>query len=127
MKGYKIDVLGCQVLLKDSFLRAASRMDSPEYKEMMVLRRELPDYEFKREEPTKKKTTNKYKNLNYANMRGYIQKACQDTQKAAELVQTLDKVITLSKVQTNPYKYVRDWFEKQFPNYKSSSSEYNLV
>lgn len=33
----------------------------------------------------------------------------------------LDRVITESKVSKSPYKYVRDWFEKQFPDYKKAT------
>lgn len=124
-KGYKIDVLNNKVLLTGSFLRAAGRLGTPEYKTMMDLRRELPEYKFEEETTTRKKTTNKNKNLTYQNMRGHIQAVYGDTQKGKEALETLDKVVALSKIQSNPYKYVRDWFVNEFPNYNSAASLYN--
>ena len=124
-KSYSIDHINQKVFLKASFIRAAGRMGSNEYNELRDLRRDLPGYEFKPEETNRKKTTNKDKNLTYANMRSHIEVACTDAGKAAELLKTLDKVINLGKIHANPYKYVRDWFVNQFPNYNSTASLYN--
>ena len=63
IKGYKIDVLNNKVYLTASFLRAASHLGTPEYNELLALRRELPDYEFQKADTNRKKTTNKNKNL----------------------------------------------------------------
>ena len=124
-KSYHIDHINQKVFLKASFIRAAGRMGSREYNELLALRRELPDYEFKPEETNRKKTTSKNKNLTYGNMRSYIEAAYADAGTAPELLKTLDKVISLSKIHTNPYKYVRDWFMNQCPNYNSTASLYN--
>ena len=124
-KSYSIDHINQKVFLKASFIRAAGRMGSTEYNELLALRRDLPGYEFKPEEANRKKTTSKNKNLTYDNMRSHIEAACADAGKAAELLKTLEKVISLSKIHTNPYKYVRDWFVNQCPNYNSTASLYN--
>ena len=63
---------------------------------------------------TKPRKTNR---LTYANMRTYI-----SVQKNGEAyLRVLDRVIIESKVSKSPYKYVRDWFEKQFPDYKTAT------
>lgn len=125
-KSHNIDHLNQKVYLTASFLRAASRLGTPEYNELLVLRRELPDYEFKKAESNRKKTTNKNKNLTYVKMRGHIRAVYGETQKAAEMLKMMDRVEALSRIQANPYKYVHDWFIKEFPNYNSAATEYNF-
>ena len=126
IKGYKIDVLNNKVYLTASFLRAASRLGTPEYNELLALRCELPDYEFKKAEANRKKTTNKNKNLTYANMWEHIKAVYRETQKADEMLKKMERVEALSRIQANPYKYVHDWFVNEFPNYNSAATEYNF-
>ena len=52
-KKYDIDFLNNTVTLTASFLRKASVIGSAEYQEMLQLRRELPDYEFRKAEAPK--------------------------------------------------------------------------
>lgn len=126
MKGYKIDVLNNKVFLTASFLRAASRLGTPEYNELLALRRELPDFEFQKAETNRKKTTNRNKNLTYSNMRNHIRAVYGDTQKTEDTLKRMEQVEALSRIQANPYKYVHDWFVREFPNYNSAVSEYNF-
>ena len=92
IKGYKIDVLNNKVYLTASFLRAASRLGTPEYNELLALRRELPDYGFQKAETDRKKTTNKNKNLTYAKMRDHIKAVYGETQKADEMLKIVTTV-----------------------------------
>ena len=73
-----------------------------------------------------KKTTNKNKNLTYANMRDHIKAVYGETQKADEMLKMMERVEALSRIQANPYKYVHDWFVNEFPNYNSAATEYNF-
>lgn len=125
-KSHNIDHINQKVYLTASFLRAASRLGTSEYNELLALRRELPDYEFKKVEANRKKTTNKNKNLTYANMREHIKAVYRETQKADEMLKKMERVDALSRIQANPYKYVHDWFVNEFPNYNSAATEYNL-
>ena len=126
IKGYKIDVLNNKVYLTASFLRAASRLGTPEYNELLALRRELPDYGFQKAETDRKKTTNKNKNLTYAKMRDHIKAVYGETQKADEMLKMMERVEALSRIQANPYKYVHDWFVNEFPNYTSAATQHNF-
>lgn len=125
-KSHNIDHINQKVYLTASFLRAASRLGTPEYNELLALRRGLPGYEFKKVEANRKKTTNKNKNLTYANMREHIKAVYGETPKAAEMLKTMERVEALSRIQANPYKYVHDWFVNEFPNYNSAATEYNF-
>ena len=125
-KSHNIDHINQKVYLTASFLRAASRLGTPEYNELLALRSELPDYEFKKAEVNRKKTTNKNKNLTYANMREHTKAVYGETKKADEMLKKMERVEALSRIQANPYKYVHDWFVNEFPNYNSAATQYNF-
>ena len=124
-KSHSIDHINQKVYLTASFLRAASRLGTPEYNELLALRRELPDYEFKKAEVNRKKTTNKNKNLTYANMREHIKAVYGETKKADEMLKMMERVEVLSRIQANPYKYVHDWFIRKFPGCISATTSDN--
>lgn len=117
MKNYEISFEKCTVTLSASFLRKASTLGSKEYNEMLQLRRDLPGFQFQKAE-TEKKTASKYKNLTYKHMREYIAASIADEVESRKMLDQMKKVESLSKVQANPYKYVHDWFIKQFPECK---------
>lgn len=117
MKNYEISFEDCTITLSAAFLRKASTLGTKEYHEMLQLRRELPDFQFQKAE-IEKKAASKYKNLTYKHMREYIAASFADEDKAKAMLDQMKKVEALSKVQANPYKYVHDWFIKQFPECK---------
>ena len=117
MKKYDIDFVNETVALTAAFLRKASTLGTPEYKEMIELRRSLPGFQFVKAEAAKK-TANKNKNLTYKHMREYITNSAESKEAADALLAEMKKVEGLSKIQSNPYKYVQAWFLKQFPECK---------
>lgn len=84
---------------------------------MLQLRRDLPGFQFQKAE-VEKKAASQYKNLTYKHMREYIAASSANEAEAKATLDQMKKVETLSKVQANPYKYVHDWFIKQFPECK---------
>ena len=58
------------------------------------------------------------KRLTYENMAKHI----MAYNNADELLARFETVKAASVVVKSPYKYVRDWFEAQFPNYNTPSS-----
>ncbi|MBR3796880.1 MAG: hypothetical protein IKK34_12765 [Clostridia bacterium] len=117
MKNYEISFENCTVTLSASFLRKASTLGTKEYHEMLQLRRDLPGFQFQKAE-VEKKAASKYKNLTYKHMREYIAASFTKEAEAKAMLDQMEKVEALSKVQANPYKYVHDWFIKQFPECK---------
>ena len=124
-KKYDIDFLNNTVTLTSSFLRKASVIGSAEYQEMLQLRRELPDYEFRKAETTKQKKTNKNKNLTYPHMRDFIRATASSQDEAQMILDEMKRVEALSKIQANPYKYVHDWFIRKFPGCISATTSDN--
>ena len=109
-KGYEIDFVNEQIIVSKAFLKAASTLGTPEYKEMLTLRSENPGFPFVQREITKQEGKKSYRNLTYANMREYI--VTREGEKS-ETVAEFDRVMALSKVQAGPYAYVKTWFLKK--------------
>ena len=118
---HKVDFLTNTVYFTASFLKKASVLGSPEYKEMRQLREELAGFEFKQMDAPKSKTANKNKNLTYAKMAAHIKAVEGDN--AVAVLKEMDKVKGLSEVQNNPYLYVRNWFLKKYPNVRPADNE----
>ena len=110
-KGYEIDFVNEQIVVSKVFLKAASTLGTPEYRELQELRQENPGFPFVQREITKKEGKKAYRNLNYKNMREYI--IAREGEKSAVLDE-FDMVRALSKVQAGPYAYVKAWFLNRY-------------
>ena len=104
---YEVDFINSKIILTKKFYKAASILNSPEYKTMLQLRAENPGFEIAIKEIKKKEGKKSYRNLTYANMREYI--ITREGEKS-ETVAEFDRVLALSKVQAGPYAYVKTWF-----------------
>ena len=104
---YEVDFINSKIILTKKFYKAASILNSPEYKTMLQLRAENPGFEIAIKEIKKKEGKKAYRNLTYANMREYI--ITREGEKS-ETVAEFDRVMALSKIQAGPYAYVKTWF-----------------
>ena len=102
------------VLVTKEFAKNARIFGTPEYKLWRAIRQDCPAAEMVTK--TIKKNPNKQtstKNMTYERMAIYI----REQDEAATLMVEFKKQISLSKVQTNPYRYVLAWFLKEFSGY----------
>ena len=106
--GYNFDALNNTLTISASFARKASRVGSLEYNVILKLRRDFPNLTIQQEEKKEGK-----KSITYAQMEAFI--ALHRDGNA--LKTQFDKVRKLSRVQPMPYKYVKTWFENNFPYY----------
>ena len=105
--GYEIDFVNKKIVVSKAFLKAAGVFGTAQYTQILTLRREHPDFELVKREISRKKDKQTYRNLSYENMRGYIiEKEGKDNPVLTEF----DKVLALSKIQSGPYAYVKNWF-----------------
>ena len=81
---------------------------------MQQIRADFPGLAIIRKTRRAPKKARPTKNLTYANMEKYM----SVFQNADELLAQFKVVKTCSLEQPSPYKFVRDWFETQFPKYK---------
>ena len=107
MMNYNYDVLNNTLTVSEKFLKNAGRYNSPEYNVVKKLRADYPTMQIVVEK--KQKSVNK--NLTFKQMVGFIQEVDENK------LPLFEKVRKISKVQPSPYKYVKTWFENQFPNY----------
>ena len=102
------------VLVTKMFAKNARIFGTAEYKLWKEIRIDCPNAEMVTK--TIKKNPNKRvdtKNMTYENMALFI----REQENAATLMIEFKKQISLSKVQTNPYRFVLAWFLKEFSGY----------
>lgn len=100
--------------LSESFAKKASHPNTPEYRMLHQYRTDCPGLVILKKE---KNTKNKHKpdKLTFSNME-YLISLCENSE---ERMQMYQKVRALSKIQANPYQYVKRWFEDNYANWKS--------
>lgn len=111
---YKIDFVNNTFTMTKAFEEALNNPASEEYKLFQQLRVDFPGLTIIRKTRRAPKKARPTKNLTYANMEKYM----SVFKNANELLARFEVVKTCSLEQPSPYKFVRDWFENQFKNYK---------
>jgi len=103
-----------EVQVTKEFAKNARIFGTPEYKLWKEIRMDCPDAKMVlksiKKNPDKKNST---RNLTYENMAIFI----REQENAKVLMVEFQKQIALSKVQTNPYRFVLAWFKKTFTDY----------
>lgn len=115
LKGYKIDFVKNTLTLNYKFANAAfNDYGSPEYRRMKDILADFPQLKVIVEAGRKITTTRETKRLTYKNMETYM----EQFDNSDELLNMFFKVKKMSKPLASPYKYVCDWFEAQFPDFR---------
>jgi len=113
-KGYKIDFVNMTVIMNYKFAAAANQYGTDEYDTLVNIKEDYPNIKVVVKSGRNCKKANASKNMTYKNMERYIK--VQDN--AKDYLKLLEKTIEESKTQKSPYGFVREWFVKQFPEYK---------
>lgn len=113
IRGYSIDFANKTITMNFKFQKAAQNFGSPEYKRLKALIADFPEFTVVVSAGKKITTTRPTKRLTYENMEKYI----GTYENADELLEQFENVKEKSAPIASPYKYVRDWFVAQFPNY----------
>lgn len=114
IKGYEIDFTTNTLYMNYKFANAAKDVFSKEYEIYQKICNDFQNIKVIVRAGRKTKACNANKRLTYANMESYIK--VQDN--ADELMAAFVIAKEESKNKPSPYAFVRDWFVKQFPNYK---------
>ena len=120
MKNCNINYITNTIELTKKFAKAAGVLNSPEYNELLAIRRDYPTFSIVVREIKKKAGKKTYKNLTFVKMRELI---VEWEGEDSDAVKQYDKVVAISSVQTGPYAYVKTWFIK---NYKDKLEEYTV-
>lgn len=116
VKGYKLDFATNTLTINYKFNKALSDYGSPEYNRYHAILTDFPNLTVVVKAGREITTTRPTKRLTYDNMETYI----RSFENANALLDRFAVVQRRSKAVTSPYKFVRDWFQAQFPDYKES-------
>lgn len=116
---YEISHIDSTIYMTKKFYKAACHLNTPEYKELMVARRDNPTYKMEVREIKKATNKNTYLNLTIKNMEIFIENAEDDPRPVNERLAEFARVKAISKSQPSPYVYVKTWFLKVY------GAEYN--
>ncbi|MGE9970143.1 hypothetical protein [Candidatus Pseudoscillospira sp. SGI.172] len=111
---YKVDFVNNTLTMTKAFEDAASNPTSQEYKLLQQIRADFPGLTIIRKTRRAPKKARPTKNLTYKHMEQYM----SVFQNADKLLAQFEVVKECSKQQPSPYKFVRDWFEIQFPKHR---------
>ena len=114
MKQYRYNCLTNTLTLSRAFVRQAENTESEEYKFVKRMRDEIPGLVVVRQ-PKQVHRRSPRENLSVKAMKDYIRCMRDSETRLAEL----DSVVSASKLQEHPLRYIRDWFMKNYPSYDS--------
>lgn len=117
VKGYKLDFATNTLTINYKFNKALSDYGSPEYNRYHAILTDFPNLTVVVKAGREITTTRPTKRLTYDNMETYI----RSFENANALLDRFAVVQRRSKTVASPYKFVRDWFQAQFPDYKDST------
>ena len=104
-------------IVTKAFMKNADIFGTDEYIAVQKFYEVHPNATIKTKSIKKKPDKKTNKNLTYENMRLYIRTVAGDG--TEKLLEEMDKIQSISKIQNRPYKYVSDWFKATFPDYTS--------
>ena len=111
MKNYEFDAGNKVFRMTESFARKASQVGTEEYRVLLKVQHDYPDVKVVK--TVRQKGGRK---LNYDMMLNYI-----SLQENAEVMEKeFKRQQLLARVQPMPYKYVKKWFDDNFPEYYDS-------
>ena len=122
IENYTFNQFDKTITLTKKFYEAASRLNTPEYKELMAIRRDNPSYKMEVREIAKAKNKKTYRNLTCENMKLFIEKSMESTRPLDERLAEYETVKALSKSQASPYAYIKAWF---LTTYGEEYNKYN--
>ena len=110
---YNYDAITNTVTISAPFAKKASQVGSEEYEIMLKLRKDYPNLKVVKEEKTGKAQ------LTYKTMEEFIKLHRNEV----DLLKAFNSAKTLSKFHSMPFSFVKDWFMRTFPYYKTGNYE----
>jgi len=113
VREYKINFTTNTITVSKSFALAASDPSKPEFETLSKLQSAYPGMRIVHKTHRSPSKGNAYKGLTYERMKGYINLH----ENADKLLDKYNAVKEIAATQKSPYKFIRNWFMKQFPDY----------
>ena len=113
VREYKINFTTNTITISKSFALAASDPSKPEFETLSKLQAAYPGMRIVHKTHRSPSKANANKGLTYERMEGYINLH----ENADKLHDKYNAVKEIAATQKSPYKFIRNWFMKQFPDY----------
>ena len=111
MKKYSLDHINHQIIVTKNFMKAAGIVGSADYKEMLRLRREMPDYEIVERTIARNPNKQSYLNLSFERMEAFI---ITKEGKESDTLAEYQRECELAKIHNSPYNHVKKWFLERY-------------
>lgn len=112
------------------FAKNARIFGTPEFKEWMAFQREMKDVygivniQMVTKSIAKNPDKETNRNKTYDNMREYIIACAKSADEREAMLNAFKVVITKSKIQSNPYRYVLAYFEETYGDFDGNYKQY---
>lgn len=119
---YKIDYINSTIIVNKTFLKKAGTFGTKEYKELMALRHDMPDFQIVAKEIKKKESKRSYGKLTIPKMREFIIVKCGE--KSTTMVE-FDRFCEITHITAGAayYSKVKSWFLTQFADEFNANGE----
>ncbi len=107
---YTFDALNLTLTVTADFAKKASTLGTSEYKTLLQFRNDYPNIKIVKRTT---KSNVRHAGIKFSQMEGFIAQ-CRDSKTRLEV---FVKIKSLSKIQSSPYAYVKEWFLNNYANY----------
>ena len=109
--GYEINPIEKTITLTKKFLKGASTMGTPEYKELKKLEKDNPGFELKVREIQQSETKQTYSELTFAVMESIIRGSAKDDADEKVKIAEFEAIkVFYEGNKTTKYGHVKSWF-----------------
>lgn len=126
MKSYTINHAEAEIKITRTFNEKANVINSEEYRTIMRLKKDFPNYTLVLREVSISEGKQKYGRLTYAKMDEYIRIDAQRrglTEETAEQeIAELKMIQKIAKANGSGYAFTKHWFLDKYPNYKKETT-----
>lgn len=113
--GYEINPIDKTITLTKQFLKGASTMGTPEYKELKKIQNDNPGFELKVREINQKENKQTYSELTFAVMESIIRESFSDAEEQTAKIAEFEAVKAFYEGnKTTKYGHVKSWFVQNY-------------
>ena len=99
-----------EIIITKAFEKAANKIGSVEYNELVKIRRDFPDYTIRRKEIEKNTSKQNYRGLTVKEMKRFI------STRSDKEVELFDKVCKIADCKQGKYAVIKKWFLDHYKN-----------
>ena len=111
MTKYTIDHVNEEITVIKSFAKAAGIVGSPDYKEMLALQREMPEYKIIVRTINRNVKKQTYGKLTLERMEAHI---IAKHGKNSDTLKAYNHELELAKIHRSPYNHMKKWFLERY-------------